>query len=581
MNRFIRVISVILLSLSFSGCKQQSSNDIYPTSISISGPNTVTKNETIQLSVSFDPVTTTKRNISWSIDNDEFATIDQNGLLIGKEVGNVKVTATSTDVKSVFAHFDVEVLTERIPVTSITLDRTSATMHLNQQTLQLTATVLPDNASDKTITWSTSNLSVANVSNDGLVTTSGIGSAVITATTNDGGYTATCEVNVVEQFKSKWTVMVYMCGSDLESDVKERLATSDITEILSVDNKPDNVNIIIETGGAKSWAPTYNIDKNYLQRWHVDNKQLILDASLTKANMGKSDTFQSFLEWGLTEYPAEKTGVILWNHGGAMRGVCYDENYRDDSLLNSEVKSALSNAFINTNQIDKLEFIGYDACLMQVQDIAEFNSQYFNYMIGSQEAEAGEGWDYDTWIDDLYNDSSTETILEEIVDGFIADNGGTTVDNYEGEIADQVISYLDLSNITEYKEAWENMATALQEKFSSSNRRQFNTLIKSVKYFAGDDYDYFGTFDAKDFINKLQNDNTFKVDDNIANAVLTAHQNLVKYLVAQKHAENAHGLSMFWGVDAGTKHSTNQNTYYKESETNFSIWRTLSSAYGY
>ena len=148
-------------------------------------------------------------------------------------------------------------------------------------------------------------------------------------------------------------------------------------------------------------------------------------------------------------------------------------------------------------------------------------------------------------------------------------------------MADQTLSYLDLSKMAAYKEAWEAMATALSAKLTSSNKSSFNTLIKSVKHFAGDDYDYFGTFDAKDFINKLQANNTFKIDTATANAVLTAMNNLVKYSVAQKGAGNAYGLCMFWAVNAGTGYSTDQSTYYKASETNFSVWRQLSNTYGY
>ena len=581
MNRFTRIISVVLLSISFSSCQKQTSNDIYPESISISGPKYVAKNSMIQLSVDFDPISATKRNISWSIDNNEIASIDSTGLLTGREVGNVRVTATSIDAKDVSAQFDVMVLERVVPVSSISLDKTNATIFINQQDFQLNATIFPDDASDKSLIWSTSDSTIADVSNSGMVTAKKVGNVTISATTNDGGYVASCLVDIIEQPKAKWTVMIYMCGADLESDVKERLATSDINEILSVDNQPNDINIIIETGGAKSWDSTFNIDKDHLQRWHVDNKKLILDASLAKANMGKVDTFQSFLEWGLIQYPAEKTGVILWNHGGAMRGVCFDENYRDDSLLNSEVNTAFANAFAKTNQKEKLEFIGYDACLMQVQDIAEFNSQYFNYMIGSQESEAGEGWDYDTWIDDLYKYESTETILKAIVDGFIADNGGVDVDTYKDEVADQASSYLDLSQMKSYKEAWENMASSLQSKITYDNKNKFNSLINSVKHFAGEDYGCYGTFDAKDFIVKLQDNNIFKIDDKITNAVLTAHQNLVKYSLAQKCAGNAYGLCMFWAVNTNTKYSTNQNTYYKSIETNFSIWRTLCNTYGY
>jgi hypothetical protein len=261
----------------------------------------------------------------------------------------------------------------------------------------------------------------------------------------------------------------------------------------------------------------------------------------------------------------------MWNHGGAMRGVCYDENFSDDSLLNSEVKSAVANAFTNTKQTKKLEFIGYDACLMSVQDIAEFNSSYFNYMIASEESESGYGWDYDTWVDDLYAKKSTSVILKAVVDGFIKDNGGTSSSSNN-----QTLAYLNLANMAAYKAAWETLATKLSSKVTSSNKSSFNTLVKSVKHYADSDYTYFGIFDAKDFINKLASNSTFNPGSTYTNAVLTAFNNLVEYSSCGKGAGNSNGLCMYYPI-ASTCY---KGTYYTAAQTNFSNWRSFVNTYG-
>ena len=138
---------------------------------------------------------------------------------------------------------------------------------------------------------------------------------------------------IVEPAKDAWTIMIYMCGSDLESQYG--FASEDIKEILSVENQPDDVNIIIETGGCKRWK-SYNISNRKLSRYHIENNKLVLDTTLKNASMGEKSTFESFLTWGLESYPAEKTGLIIWNHGGALSGACYDDNYNGDTLLNSE-----------------------------------------------------------------------------------------------------------------------------------------------------------------------------------------------------------------------------------------------------
>ena len=406
--------------------------------------------------------------------------------------------------------------------TSILLSPTSAEVAVGG-TKQLSVSYVPSNANqNKEVTWTSSNTNVATVSSDGLVsvksTASSGQSATITARlTNLTSIYATCTISVVEQSKDDHTVLIYMCGADLESE--NQLATGDIQEILKVSGQPDDVNIVIETGGAKSWASTYGISSTYLERYHVENKSLVRDAQLTYASMGLSSTLQSFIEYGLNNYPAERTGLVFWNHGGGMRGVCYDEKKNDDVLKNSEIRSAVSGALSNCGMSgQKLEWVGYDACLMAVQDIAITNAEYFNYMIASEESEAGYGWDYDNWVDDLYSKKTTTTILKAIVDSFISDNGGANSSS-----SDQTLSYMNLSYAAAYKTAWENLASQLNSVVTTSNKSSFNSAITSnVKHYADSDYDYFCTFDAWDFVDKLANNSAFSsvsVDSSYTTAV--------------------------------------------------------------
>ncbi len=459
--------------------------------------------------------------------------------------------------------------------TSIILTPSSAELAPNG-TKQLSVSYVPSNANqNKEVTWTSSNTNVATVSTDGLVTvkstaTTGQSATITARLTNLTSIYATCSISVVEQSKDDHTVLVYICGADLESE--NQLATGDIQEMLKVSGQPDDVNIVLETGGANSWASTYGISSTYLERYHIEDKSLVRDDQLKYASMGLSSTLQSFIEYGLNNYPAERTGLILWNHGGGMRGVCYDEKKNDDVLKNSEVRTAVSGALSNCGMSgQKLEWIGYDACLMAVQDIAETNSHYFNYMIASEESEAGYGWDYDTWFDDLYSKKSTTTILKAIVDGFIADNGGSSSTS-----GDQTLSYLNLSYAAAYKTAWENMAAQLNSVVTTSNKSSFNSAITSnVKHYADSDYDYFCTFDAWDFVDKLQNNSafsSFRIDLSYITAVKNAHANLVAYNLAQKGAGVSKGLCMYW---PNSSQYSDVSTYYTTSETNFTTWRSF------
>ena len=478
---------------------------------------------------------------------------------------------------------------EPIDPTSISLNPSSVELAPGgSKTLAVNYT--PSNANqNKEVTWSKySGSSNISVSSAGVVSVSSNASAgntaVIRATlTNLTSIYAECSVTVVEQTQDDQTILLYICGSDLESNGQTSsssaagYASGDITEILKVGNQPDDVNVVMETGGAKCWKTTHGINKSYLERYHVANKSLVRDSQETKANMGLTSTLQSFLTWGIQTYPADRISLILWNHGGAMRGVCYDENYSSDSLTNSEVKTAVKNTFtsLGRSSSDKLEWIGYDACLMQVQDIAEFNSEYFNYMIASEESEAGAGWDYDNWLDDAYAKKTTPNILKAICDSFLAEQGSNS---------DQTLSYLDLSYMPAYKSAWEAMASTIKSMISSYGKSNFQTLMKSCQDYGSDSesegYSYFGIIDAKDVVNKIRATSAFSGASTQTSAVLTAFTNLVAYSRAGSKAGNSYGLCCFFPMLDGSGYSCNTSTVYTSSQTNFTNWRSIVTTYG-
>lgn len=451
---------------------------------------------------------------------------------------------------------------------------------------------------------------------------------------NNGNNTESISSSEQTAEGESWTILIYMCGSDLESGAeyddygnfqgtntaKAGFASQDIAEILKVNDQPSNVNIVIETGGARAWA-NKKISANKLGRWHVENKDIVKDEEITYKSMGDSKTLSDFLTWGLEKYPADKTGVILWNHGGAMQGVCQDETTTGDfdMLTNSEVKTALQTTFTASglSSDDRLEFIGYDACLMQVQDVAEFNSHYFNYMVGSEESEAGDGWEYNTWVSDLYAKKSTEQILGKIADRFVKAYDSL----YPGYANDQTQSVLDLRKMASYKEAWEDLAKSIGSSISSYGKSNFHTFLKTkVKYFSSATYTYaelqelaqeysdyygetitvnelikyfemekidglywdfstanrFAVFDVKDFLNKIIANDSFSAVKSKAQTALAALDELVIKNVVGDEAGESYGLSFFFPVSS----SAGKSTYYKTSETNFTSWRSVVNNYG-
>ena len=143
--------------------------------------------ETVTLTSTVNPDDATDKTVTWSTSDASVATVN-NGVVTAVKVGTVTITAKAGDKTVTCA-----VTVVPTPVTSITLDKTSASLKAGE-TVTLTSTVNPDDATDKTVTWSTSDASVATVTN-GVVTAVKVGTATITAKAGDK--TATCAVTVV------------------------------------------------------------------------------------------------------------------------------------------------------------------------------------------------------------------------------------------------------------------------------------------------------------------------------------------------------------------------------------------------
>ena len=137
--------------------------------------------------------TTDSKSVSWRSSNSEVATVDANGTVTAKRAGTAVITATSTNGKT--AGCTVTVSRKEIPITEISLDKSSATL-TEGETTTLVATVLPENTTyGKSVKWSSSNVAVATVDLMGKVTAKSAGTAIITAT-SENGKTASCTVTV-------------------------------------------------------------------------------------------------------------------------------------------------------------------------------------------------------------------------------------------------------------------------------------------------------------------------------------------------------------------------------------------------
>ncbi|MCL1875885.1 MAG: Ig-like domain-containing protein [Synergistaceae bacterium] len=153
-------------------------------------------NQTYWLTATVEPFNAANSNVTWSSGNNSIATVNQAGIVTAVAPGTVTITAAAVDGSGVIGTCTVNVPVPHVAVIGVTLNRNTATINTIGGTLQLVETVIPNNATEKAVTWSSSNTAAATVNQTGLVTALASGNTVITVTTKENGYTATCEVYV-------------------------------------------------------------------------------------------------------------------------------------------------------------------------------------------------------------------------------------------------------------------------------------------------------------------------------------------------------------------------------------------------
>ena len=216
-----------------------------------------------------------------------------------------------------------------------------------------------------------------------------------------------------------WAIYWYLCGSDLESN--GGFATSDLMEMMEV-ALPENVRVIIQTGGAKTWQNNV-VDADILQRYVYDSEGLTLVDELPPASMGDAATLTDFLRYCKQNYPAEKTAVLFWNHGGgSVSGAAFDERYGYDSLTLDEMQTAFGRVWEADENNPPLELVGFDTCLMATVDVAGTFAGTARDLVASEEVEPANGWDYTGCLGALAADPAMDgaALGEVICDAYYA-----------------------------------------------------------------------------------------------------------------------------------------------------------------
>ncbi|MBR4161900.1 MAG: hypothetical protein IKR11_00165, partial [Solobacterium sp.] len=321
------------------------------------------------------------------------------------------------------------------------------------------------------------------------------------------------------------TVMVYMCGTDLESNYG--MATSDINEMINA-TQSSKVNVILETGGTKQWKNRV-MSAGTNQRWKIAKGGIQpLEQNLGRKAMTEPSTLTDFIQYCAKNYPADRYMLIFWDHGGgSVTGYGYDQLYPNGSMSVDEIAAALKAGGV------KFDIIGFDACLMANMETAIAVEPYGDYLLASEETEPGTGWYHTDYLNLLANNTSVSTLElgKKVIDDFCTKNqsGGTAGDK----------NTLSLIDLAEFKNTIPAALSSFSKKISSDVKNNKYQNVADARSSTKE----FGQQNRLDQIDLVHFCNTLNTNE--SKALANAIKSCVKYNKT-RNVNNAYGISIYF-----------------------------------
>ena len=370
-----------------------------------------------------------------------------------------------------------------------------------------------------------------------------------------------------------WTVMVYMDGDNN----LEGAAIDDFNELEDAGSDA-NVNIVVQIDRISGYDSS-NGDWETTRRYYVTPDANGYDATIVSTlisdlgelNMGHPNTLIDFVNWARTTYPADYYLLVLWDHGdgwktrsaqvtqkGALtrmvkreplKGVCYDDT-DSDYLTTPDLDTALNS--ITTGGAAPVHVVGFDACLMAMLEIGYEISPYSSYMVGSEESEPSDGWDYQATMNWLVaNPTSTPAqVASQIVTDYM---------NFYGFGGFETQSAVDLSQVAAVAAAVDTLAIDLTSNITTYFYDILDARDQVEEYM---DADFIDLYHFAQLIQSEIPDPVIQTDaQNVMNAVLAA-------VINEGHGAanaNSYGISIYFPYGLYDYLSR------YETETNFAV----------
>ena len=337
-----------------------------------------------------------------------------------------------------------------------------------------------------------------------------------------------------------WTVMIYLCGTDLES--KNGMATENLLEI-SKTLANQQVNVLIETGGAKAWSTKeklgFDIATDRLQRYKYDENGFTLVEERPLSNMAQTETLTEFIRWGQENYPADRYMLTIWDHGGgSMEGVILDELHNSAVMSLEDLGRALDDANV------PLELLFMDTCLMATIETCAVVDGQTRYLVASEETVPGYGGNYKGWLQYLFDNPECDSarlgrVICDTVQQKYAEQGAGAADTV-------TMSVIDLKKMDAVYTAFDDMFTEVGSLLQNVNAfSEFAVAIsRSETYYASE---------MRDIADMASRASGHGISTETAKRLVNAVDDAVVYAVKGATHSYSHGISFYY-APTGSKY---------------------------
>jgi hypothetical protein len=331
--------------------------------------------------------------------------------------------------------------------------------------------------------------------------------------------------------------MVYLDGdNDLEQD-----AITNFLQMADV-GSTSNVNIVVQMarGGANAVGDSSFGDWTDCRRFYITTNTTPASTpiqDLGQVDMANPNTLINFVQWATMNFPAMNYALVIWNHGGGWEGVCQDDNFGDTTMSMAGLQQALTS--IREDLGCNLNILGFDACLMQMTEVAYQIRGTTDIMVGSEEQVPGLGWPYKDILSNLTSNPfvSETTLASNIANLYVKEyqSGGD-----EPTCNSVTMSAVNVNQLaTNVAGATSILAGALINNLGTYYK-QIDNAIGETQFYGDPDYR-----DLYNFCTQIQSQVNVPAVDSAAQSVMNA---ITSTVIADWYGSGdpgSHGLSIY------------------------------------